>query len=262
MDWRLSWLKEKKTLIHTIIALVLSVALLLSGERFTSLAGNITATLFYFPFHKLKNTIGRLMVTADDNAALSASVVELSQRLQVYNEVLEENRRLRALLGFVPPAEFKIVPTEIIGVFGAGIPNTVMINLGAKDSVRVNQTVVNRNGVAGRVAEVMDDYSVVYLLTEPRCRVAARLKRSREQGIIRYELGRGMYLDNCPRQGDVAVGDTIITSGLGRIFPEGLVIGTVKKVELPEKEFFYEITVDPAVNFNGLDELYILSRVE
>ena len=58
--------------------------------------------------------------------------------------------------------------------------------------------------------------------------------------------------------GLVAVGDTIITSGLGGYFVEGLIIGTVSKIEVPEKEFFYDITVNPAVNFNGLDELFIL----
>ena len=226
------------------------------------MAGNATTRLFYYPFHKLKNTTHRLSVAADDNAALSASIVELSHRLQLYTDVLEENRRLRALLGFIPPAESRIVPTEIIGVFGAGIPNTVVINLGAHDSIEVDQTVINRSGVAGRVARVMDDYSVVYLLTEPRCRVAARVMRSREQGIIRYSLNRGMYLDNCPRQGDVVVGDTVITSGLGGIFPEGLVIGTVQRVEASEKDFFYDITIEPAVNFNGLDELYVLTRAE
>lgn len=260
MDWRSSWLREKKTFVHAVTVLILSVAVLLSGVRFTNFVGNFTTTMFYYPFHRLKTALTRMSMTADDNEALTASVVELSTRLQLYNDILEENRRLRALLGFIPPADFRIVPTEIVGVFGTGIPNTVMINLGAEDSLTENQTVINRNGVAGRVARVMDDYSVVYLLTEPRCRVAARVKRSREQGIIHYSLERGMYLDNCPRLGDVVVGDTVITSGLGGIFPEGLVIGTVKKVEAPEKEFFYDISIDPAVNFNGLDELYVLIR--
>ena len=113
-----------------------------------------------------------------------------------------------------------------------------------------------------RVALVMEDYSVVFLLTEPRCRVAARVKRSREQGIIRYSMNRGMYLDNLPQQGDVVVGDTVITSGLGGIFPEGLVVGVVSDVHLREKEFFYDISISPAVNFNGLDELYVLAREE
>ncbi len=260
MDWRSSWLRERKTLVHTVAAIVLAAAFIVSGQRIASPVGNFVTTVFYYPFQKIKFATDRLLQTADDNKALNATVVDLSSRLQFYNEIRAENERLRAMLGFIERAEYTVVPVEIISVVGTGIPNRLVINLGADDSIRVNQTVINRNGVAGRVAEVMDDYSVVYLLTEPRCRAAARIKRSREQGIIRYDIGRGMYLDNCPQQGDVTVGDTVITSGLGEIFPEGLVIGTVTNVTAPEKEFFYDISVDPAVNFNGLDELYILKR--
>jgi rod shape-determining protein MreC len=88
--------------------------------------------------------------------------------------------------------------------------------------------------------------------------VAARIQRSREQGIIHYGLRQGMYLDNVPRIGDVVVGDTVITSGLGGIFPEGLVVGEITHVGSPERGFFLDITVQSAVNFNGLDELYVL----
>lgn len=259
MDWQSSWLKEKQTMVHTVIAFLLACAILLTGGKLSGGIANVVNTVVYFPFLKINNGIITLTTNSQTIDALNTKLAELTVRLQLYNETLEENKRLRALLGFVPPESFKIVPTEIIGVSGGGISNTVLINLGTKDSVRVNQTVINQMGVAGRVAQVMDDYSVVYLLTEPRCRVAARVKTSREQGIIRYDMNRGMYLDNCPQQGEVAVGDTVITSGLGGIFPEGLVIGTIAKVEAPEKEFFYDITVKPAVNFNGLDELYILA---
>lgn len=260
MDWHTSWFKERRTLVHTVLVLIVALTLVLVHEPIDNIAGNITTTAFYYPFFKLRDALTQLTHTADENAALRTSLVQLSNRLQQFTETMEENRRLRALLGFVPPATFRIVPTEIIGVFGSGIPNTVQINLGARDTIIANQTVINQNGLAGRVARVMNDYSVVYLLTEPRCRVAARVKRSREQGIIRFSLSRGMYLDNLPRQGDVAVGDTVITSGLGGIFPEGIVIGTISRAEIPEREFFYDITVEPAVNFNGLDELYILMQ--
>ena len=258
MDWHVSWSKERKPLVHTVLVLVLSSALLFSGEWMTGPAANLALSLFYYPFHELRQNIERLSHAADDNAALSATVVDLSTRLQFYGEILEENRRLRTLLGFTPPLGFRIVPTEVVGVYGAGIPNTVVINLGAKNSLSVNQTVISRDGVAGRVAKVMNEYSVVYLLTEPRCRVSARVKRSREQGIIRYQLGRGMYFDNCPQGGDVVIGDTIITSGLGGVFPEGLVVGTVRSVESQEGDFFYDVALDPTVNFNGIDELYVL----
>jgi len=259
MDWQSSWLKEKQTLVQTVIAFLIAFIVLLAGGKVAGFIGNATSMVIYYPFLNIKNSLTTITSNKQTSAALSTKLAELTVRLQLYNETLEENKRLRALLGFVPPTSFKIVPTEIIGVSGMGIPNTVLINLGAQDSVRVNQTVINQSGVAGRVAQVMEDYSVVYLLTEPRCRVAARVKSSREQGIIRYAMSRGMYLDNCPQQGQVAVGDTVITSGLGGIFPEGLVIGTIEKVETPEKEFFFDITIKPAVNFNGLDELYILA---
>ncbi|MCP4566679.1 MAG: rod shape-determining protein MreC [FCB group bacterium] len=263
MEWRSSWFSgERRILLHTVLVLVISFVFLIAGRPVSGLVGNLTTTVFYYPFHKLKSTLSTVSHTAEENAILRANLVETSSRLQFYFETLEENRRLRSLLGFIPPSEFLIVPTEIIGVHGSGMPSTVLINMGERDSIRVNQTVVNRNGLAGRVAQVMPDYSVVYLLTEPRCRVAARVKRSREQGIIRYNMNLGMILDNLPRLEDVVVGDTIITSGLGGIFPEGLIIGEVKSVDLPEREFFYSISISPAVNFNGLDELYVLVKGE
>lgn len=258
MDWRSSWFKEKQALVHTIIALLVACIILLTGGRVAEGIGNVVTSVFYYPFTILKDNLSILAVNAEVNNELNAKLAELSIQLQQHNEMLEENKRLRSLLGFVPPEGFRIVPAEIIGVYGEGIPNTVLINLGAEDSILVNQTVVNQSGVAGRVARVMADYSVVYLLTEPRCRVAARVRRSREQGIIRYTMSRGMYLDNMPQHGEVVVGDTVVTSGLGGIFTEGLVIGSVAGITTPEKEFFYDITIDPAVNFNGLDELYLL----
>jgi rod shape-determining protein MreC len=261
MEWRSAlFSREKRAVINLVIAIVISLAIILAGDPVTDFIGNVNIFVFYYPFYKLKNSIGSLTQTAEEAESLRASLVELSTNLQIYNETLEENRRLRSLLGFVPPPGFTILPTEIIGVRGSTIPNTVLINKGERDSIYVDQTVINRNGLAGRAANVMADYSVVYLLTEPQCRVAARIKRSREQGIIRYSLSRGMFLDNLPQKGDVSIGDTIITSGLGGIFPEGLVIGTVTNINSPEREFFYRIDVNPAVNFNGLDELYILIR--
>jgi len=258
MDWRSSWLKERKTLVHALAAVLLSLAVLVSGEGLAVPAGNVTTLFFYYPFQKLKDALDAMKHTAEDNAALSATVVDLSTRVQFYNEILTENERLRAMLGFIERSQVTVLPAEIVNVEGPGIPNRVLINLGAADRIQRNQPVVNRDGLAGRVASVMSNYSLVYLMTDPRCRVAARDKRSREQGIIRYRLYRGMYLDNCPQHADVAVGDTIITSGLGGIFPEGLVIGIVTGVESPENDYFYNITIEPAVNFNGLDELYIL----
>lgn len=259
MDWStLLVSKQKKTLIHILSVFLLALALVLAPNPVTDSVANVTAALFYYPFYRLHTTLDKFTQTAQENKDLRAALVDLTTRLNFASEAIEENRRLRSLLGFSPPPRFRIVPAEIIGVYGEPIATTVLINKGAHDEVKVNQTIIDRNGLAGRVAEVMPDFSTVYLLTDQRCRVAARIKRSREQGIIRYQLERGMYLDNLPQKGDVMIGDTVITSGLGGIFPEGLVIGTIAAISTPEREFFYDLEVDPAVDFNGIDELYIL----
>lgn len=259
MEWRVpGFSRENRAIWHTALALILILVVLFSGEGLSGAAANAVTTVFYYPFHKIRAAMTRLEQSNAENDTLRTRVAELATQLQFYNETIEENRRFRALLGFLPPPGFRIVPTEIIGVYGSGIPNTVLINLGERHGVRINQAVITRVGVAGRVARVLPDYSVVYLLTEPRCRVAVRIQRSREQGIIHYGLRQGMYLDNVPRIGDVVVGDTVITSGLGGIFPEGLVVGEITAVASPERGFFLDIAVRSAVNFNGLDELYVL----
>jgi len=259
MEWRVpGFSRENRAVWHTVLALILILVVLFSGGGLSGAAANAITTVFYFPFSRIQAALVRVAQSNAENEALRIRITELATQLQFYNETIEENRRFRALLGFQPPRGFRIVPTEIIGVFGSGMPNTVMINIGDRHGIRTNQAVITRVGVAGRVARVLPDYSVVYLLTESRCRVAARVQRSREQGIIRYDLRRGMYLDNVPRLGDVVVGDTVITSGLGGIFPEGLVVGEIVEVASTERGFFLDITVQSAVNFNGLDELYVL----
>lgn len=258
MDWQPSGLRDKSILFHIVAVAVIGLAVLFSGQALSGKLSFVPTKIFYFPGDLFDRGLKILTDAAHNNAELNAELIALATRLQLTDNALEENRRLRVLLGFEPPAGYRLLPAEISFVFGSGIPNTVRINRGEADSVRLNQTVVTRNGVAGRIGQVYSDHSIVYLLTEPRCRVAARLKRSRELGIIRYNIDRGMYLDNLPRQGDVLVGDTIIASGLGGYFSEGLIIGTVLSAEAPEREVFYDIDVAAAVNFNGLDELYIL----
>ena len=127
MDWRSSWLKERKTLVHALAAVLLSLAVLVSGEGLAVPAGNVTTVFFYYPFQKLKDALDALKHTAEDNAALSATVVDLSTRVQFYNEILTENERLRAMLGFIERSQVTVLPAEIVNVEGPGIPNRVLI---------------------------------------------------------------------------------------------------------------------------------------
>ncbi|HPC10705.1 MAG TPA: rod shape-determining protein MreC, partial [candidate division Zixibacteria bacterium] len=129
---------------------------------------------------------------------------------------------------------------------------------GSADFVRVDQPVINQYGLIGRVRSTTPRFATVQLLTDPANRVAGRIERSREMGIVRYLPGRGMILDNFPIFGDIAVGDTVVSSGLGGIYPEGLVVGVVTDVHRGEHAAFADVAIDPAVNFQSIEELFLL----
>ena len=77
-------------------------------------------------------------------------------------------------------------------------------------------------------------------------------------GIIRYNTKDGMRLDNFPIQGTIHIGDQVISSGLGGVYPNGLTVGTITEIIKEELDPFYTITIEPAVNFYSLEEVFIL----
>jgi len=136
-------------------------------------------------------------------------------------EARRENQRLREFLGFEPPENFKLVPVKIVSLQQNVYPIAAVINKGSDDSLKVNQSVVNRLGLIGRIKEVMPDFATVSLLTDPANAVSGRIAESRQIGIVRYSPDKGMYLDNLPADADVNPGDLIISSGLGGVYPSG-----------------------------------------
>jgi rod shape-determining protein MreC len=77
-------------------------------------------------------------------------------------------------------------------------------------------------------------------------------------GIIRFDPSRGLMLSHFPRRGKIAVGDTLITSGLGEVYPPNLLIGTVMAVDYPNDQPECEVFVEPAADLRSVDELFVL----
>ncbi len=244
--------------VHLIAVLVLCLVLIFGGHRVTSLVSGATINIFYYPFFKVKNTVTELSAVNAENSRLQLALVEASVRLSRLEEAERENARLRTVLGFDPPAGYSLLPARIISVAGGVVPTAAVINRGARDSICVDQPLINEQGLFGRVVSVSSDVSTVQLLTDPAHRVAVRVAGSREMGIVKYQHGRGMVLANFPVQGSIEVGDLIVSSGLGGIYPPGLAVGTVTSVVRPEEEPFCQVCLASAANFNSLEEVFIL----
>jgi len=178
----------------------------------------------------------------------------------LHRQVAQE--RLRSILGFEPPAGYSLLPAEIVSVVGDRQPTAAVINLGSDSGIYVDQNVINQQGLIGRVVEVSASYATVQLLTDPINRVAVRVVDDRQMGIVQYLPSTGLVLSHVPSDGSVEVGDSVISSGLGRVYHGGIKIGTVVSVDRFEDEPFCEILLEPLADFGCIEELFLLRPIQ
>lgn len=249
--------KNRRSLNYILAAAFFLLVTVINNPVRMSLA-KISATVFYSPFFRLKSHIQELQNVAEENRFLRRQLTETSLQLVWLNEARRENQRLRELLGFEPPGNFRLVPVKIVSLYQQLYPVAAIINKGSNDGLRANLAVVNRYGLAGKIVDVMTNYATVQLLTDPSNAVSGRVGESRQIGIVRFAPKRGLYMDNLPADAQVKKGDLIISSGLGGVYPPGLAIAQVDSVYANAGEIIKKVNLRPAVNLFEIDELYVL----
>lgn len=246
--------------INLAVILLLTVVLIIGNPTVNHFLSRATIWGFYYPFFTLRESVTELAAVASENRRLRQRLADSELARAMLEEAGLENERLRSVLGFDRPAGYSLVPAKVMIVYGQPVPTTAAINRGADSAVTIDQTLINQQGLVGRVTEVSQDIATVQLLTDPANRVAARVVRSRQMGMVKYVPGMGLILDNFPVEGDIEEGDEIVSSGLGKGYPTGLDVGTVIEVVRRENEPFCDIRIRPAVDFNSLEELFLLGE--
>jgi rod shape-determining protein MreC len=200
-----------------------------------------------------------LVDTAEDNRQLIDENRTLRAVLTESDEVRLENERLRLLLEFKETQEIATLPALVIAEDASSWFRTVTIDKGSDHGVLEGLPVVVAEGVVGRVVRSSPRYSRVLLITDASSAVASLLQDNRARGVCRGQ-GEQLVFDFVLRLEEVKIGDRVVTSGMGGIFPKGLVVGQIKSVDRQEFGLFQEIKVDPAVDFSHLEEVLVLLR--
>ncbi|BBA70576.1 rod shape-determining protein MreC [Geobacter sulfurreducens] len=193
-----------------------------------------------------------------ENKELRESVKILNGRIMEHREAIHENGRLRQLLGLKGTVGLPSVAAQVIGEDNSPWFKTLVINRGAVDGLAEGMPVVAASGVVGQLVKVAAGSSRVLLLTDHASGIAAVVQRSRARGVVKGQGGGLCSLEFSLREEDVKVGDVVISSGMGGIFPKGLVIGEVTMVKKGEYGIFQNINIRPAVNIARLEEVLVL----
>ncbi|MBI2891871.1 MAG: rod shape-determining protein MreC [Nitrospirae bacterium] len=198
-----------------------------------------------------------LVGVRQENEALRKRVAEIEAEVLRLGEEEAEAGRLRRLLGFREGTGLTGVGADVVTRMADGIASAIFVGAGYDQGVQRNDAVTSSEGMVGLVVSVATDYSKVLPVTDPRSAVGAVVQRSRVQGVLKGAGGGRCRLDHLPAEGDVQVGDVVLSSGLDALYPAGIRLGVVSRVERPTRAFFADIEVVPAVRFYQLEEVIV-----
>lgn len=199
-----------------------------------------------------------LIRTHNENALLKREVDLLRMENSRYQERLTTHERLQELLQFKETYDWPVLAAQVILRDPSGWFESVIIDKGEDSGLKVNMPVVNARGVVGRLVSVSADYAKVLLIIDQNSAVDCIVQRSRDGGILKGLSSNVCRLDYVLETSDVGVGDKVVTSGLGGVYPKGLDVGEVLTVVSTAGELFRDIKVRPMVDFSKLEELLVI----
>jgi rod shape-determining protein MreC len=191
-------------------------------------------------------------------------VREENERLRVealvLGETLEENQRLRRLLALRARVPITTLPGEIIAREWGGWVRSLIVNRGRTDDIQRLTAVISPDGLVGRVVDVRPGSAVVQVLTDPTSTVGAHSLRSRTPGVVEGEPRGTIRFKYMARDvAGLAVGDLVVTSGQGGLFPRGIPVGRVRAIDDRGSALFHFATLDPVVDFARVDEVLLVT---
>ncbi|HPD40838.1 MAG: rod shape-determining protein MreC [Anaerolineae bacterium] len=271
--------------------ILMAAALLLLALNETGLLSPVEEALSFVisPIERGVASIVRAVGDVFQGGQEARELQELVATLQQENETLRienirlqeqyvaENEQLRGLLDFKNAnPTFRLVGADVVARGQSAVVvgqdtnpylGYLIINAGSRDGVAIGMPVVASGAVlVGRIARVSPHLAYVQLLNDPTSQVAALLQGSRASGLVvgreDPEKGNLLIMTEILPDETVAENEIVITSGLGGLLPQGLVLGQVESVSYQESALFQEAVVRPALDYRRLEAVVVLLDFE
>ncbi|MED5241828.1 MAG: rod shape-determining protein MreC, partial [SAR324 cluster bacterium] len=208
-------------------------------------------------FSNFWNSYISLIDVKKENQLLQQQLLEMEEKMNQHIENSVQFIRLRDQLLFAKKKIAEKIFAEIIGESMDNNHNISLINRGSKQLVMRNYVVLRKEGLVGRIQSVSPFQSSVQLITDHRSRVPALIQRNRIRGLI-FGTRDGLEMRQINQHANIKIGDRVISSGLGGLFPKGLLVGWVKEIRHQKHELFKTAILDMAVDFNKIEEVFVI----
>ena len=209
-------------------------------------------------FYSLRYQSGNFLGAIHKQKEYLARIQELETRLIRFNEMDRENQRLLKLLNFSSPPALRAFGARVIGEDVTPWRKIVLLDKGSRHKIKKDMVVIVPEGLAGRILEVEPYTAHAILLPDPDSRVSGLTSVSRAQGIVTGIGTDKLQMKYLALDGEVAIGEDVITSGVGSFFPKGLQIGKIEAIERDSDGLHLLALVKPSVPFSKLEEVLCL----
>jgi len=204
-----------------------------------------------------KNDYVALWDVRAENKRLQKLVDSYLVELGEYREGYSSYLHLEKLLEFKDKLGFKPMAARVVGKEPAYWYQTIVVDRGESDDVLEGMIALAPGGVVGQVIHTAENYSKILLANAPSSAIDAMVQKNRIRGILKGAGEKGYVLHYVLKNTDIAVGDHIVTAGIGGIFPAGIPLGVVSLVRKKRRGMFQEIEVKPGVDFQKLEFVFI-----
>jgi len=193
-----------------------------------------------------------------ENRMLKQKVAELQGETHQMKEMQLANERLKQLLQFREKNSPPMIGAEVIGRDPSSWFKSVTVDKGERDGVKKGMAVISPAGIIGQILKTAPHSATVLLITDYNSAVDSIVQRTRAKAIVEGKGENRCQLKYLLRTEEVAVGDAVVTSGLGGNFPKGLMVGEVKKVDKKGHGVFQYAELVPSVDMTELEEVFVI----
>jgi rod shape-determining protein MreC len=225
---------------------------------------NWSAEVFTW-WKEMFDTVQNFRTLKDENAQLREHNTLLLQAYSRLEALEAENNRLREMMKFDEEnLQYEIAIAKIIGWPNSNWSSRYILGLGSTDGIAVNMVAVSSQGVLGKIIYVTEHTAELMLLTDELAAVGARVLPG---GYLSIVSGQGanastLKLSLLPGSAEIKIGDKVVTSGLSDLYPEGLTIGLITKIDDNKTGMHQTAEVEPAVRVSSLYEVMILYNIQ
>lgn len=204
----------------------------------------------------LKSDYLDLLEVREENKKLQAQIDKYLTELGEYREGYSTYLHLQELLEMQAKLTFKPIAARVVGKEPSYWYQTIVVDRGRKDDILEGMIALAPGGVVGQVMHTAENYSKILLANAPSSAIDAMVQKNRTRGILKGAGEKGYILQYVLKSADIEVGDHIVTAGIGGIFPPGIPLGRISRIEKKQRGMFQEIEVEPYIDFQKLE--YVL----